>query len=137
MGTPPWRSPPAPGPPPRVANRLLKRVRDFAQVEGGGKVSRELADNALTRLGVDPAGLDRLDRELLATIVEKFDGGPLGLSTLAASLGEEAHTIEEVYEPYLIQQGYLKRTPKGRVATNRAYAHLGRPAGGRGGDRLF
>jgi Holliday junction DNA helicase RuvB len=110
---------------PRVANRLLKRVRDFAQVEGGGKVDREMADYALGRLGVDTSGLDRLDRELLDTIATKFDGGPVGLNTLAAAVGEEAHTIEEVYEPYLIQQGYIKRTPAGRVATPRAYEHLG------------
>ncbi len=110
---------------PRVANRLLKRVRDFAQVEGGGKVDREMADYALGRLGVDEHGLDRLDRELLSTIALKFDGGPVGLGTLAAAVGEEAHTIEEVYEPYLIQQGLIKRTPAGRVATPRTYEHLG------------
>ncbi len=109
---------------PRVANRLLKRVRDFAQVEGGGKVDRQLADYALGRLGVDGNGLDRLDRELLHTIAVKFDGGPVGLSTLAAAVSEEAHTIEEVYEPYLIQQGLIKRTPAGRVATSRTYEHL-------------
>ncbi|MFH1060924.1 MAG: Holliday junction branch migration DNA helicase RuvB [Pseudomonadota bacterium] len=110
---------------PRVANRLLKRVRDFAQVQGDGRVDRELADYALGRLGVDQAGLDRLDRELLSTIIEKFDGGPVGLGNLAAAVGEEAQTLEEVYEPYLIQQGFLKRTPQGRVATSRAYEHLG------------
>jgi len=110
---------------PRVANRLLKRVRDFAQVEGGGKVDRDMADYALGRLGVDEHGLDRLDRELLTTIALKFDGGPVGLGTLAAAVGEEAHTIEEVYEPFLIQQGLLKRTPAGRVATPRTYEHLG------------
>jgi Holliday junction DNA helicase RuvB len=110
---------------PRVANRLLKRVRDFAQVEADGHIDVGLADYALTRLGVDQEGLDRLDRELLTTIISKFDGGPVGLGTLGASVGEEAHTIEEVYEPYLIQRGFLKRTPAGRVATRRAYEHLG------------
>ncbi|MCF8033995.1 MAG: Holliday junction branch migration DNA helicase RuvB [Desulfarculaceae bacterium] len=110
---------------PRVANRLLKRVRDFAQVEGGGQVDREMADYALGRLGVDEHGLDRLDRELLNTIALKFDGGPVGLGTLAAAVSEEAHTIEEVYEPFLIQQGLIKRTPAGRVATPRTYEHLG------------
>jgi Holliday junction DNA helicase RuvB len=122
---------------PRVANRLLKRVRDFAQVEADGRVDRRLADYALTRLGVDQAGLDRLDRELLATIIEKFDGGPVGLGTLAAAVGEEAHTIEEVYEPYLIQQGFLKRTPQGRVATLRSYRHLGLEPSAGAQRRLF
>ena len=110
---------------PRVANRLLKRVRDFAQVEADGRVDQGLADYALSRLGVDKSGLDRLDRDLLSTIIEKFDGGPVGLSTLSASVGEEAHTLEEVYEPYLIQQGYIMRTPAGRTATRRAFKHLG------------
>ena len=110
---------------PRVANRLLKRVRDFAQVEADGKVDKKLADYALTRLGVDETGLDRVDRELISTIIEKFDGGPVGLNTLAAAIGEEAHTIEEVYEPYLIQRGFLKRTPAGRVATRTSYEHMG------------
>ena len=122
---------------PRVANRLLKRVRDFAQVEGGGKVDQEMADYALKRLGVDTTGLDRLDRELLHTIALKFDGGPVGLNTLAASVGEEAHTIEEVYEPYLIQQGYIKRTPAGRVATSRAYEHLDLRPSNSAQKRLF
>ncbi|MFZ5585819.1 MAG: Holliday junction branch migration DNA helicase RuvB [Thermodesulfobacteriota bacterium] len=122
---------------PRVANRLLKRVRDFAQVQGDGRVDRELADYALGRLGVDQAGLDRLDRELLSTIIEKFDGGPVGLGNLAAAVGEEAQTIEEVYEPYLIQQGFLKRTPQGRVATSRAYGHLGLAPSRGAQKRLF
>jgi len=122
---------------PRVANRLLKRVRDFAQVQGDGRVDRELADYALGRLGVDQAGLDRLDRELLSTIIEKFDGGPVGLGNLAAAVGEEAQTIEEVYEPYLIQQGFLKRTPQGRVATSRAYQHLGLAPSRGAQKRLF
>ena len=121
---------------PRVANRLLKRVRDFAQVQGDGRVDRQLADYALGRLGVDQAGLDRLDRELLSAIIEKFDGGPVGLNNLSAALGEEAQTLEEVYEPYLIQQGFLKRTPQGRVASARAYQHLGLKARA-AHDRLF
>ncbi|MEW5912339.1 MAG: Holliday junction branch migration DNA helicase RuvB [Thermodesulfobacteriota bacterium] len=122
---------------PRVANRLLKRVRDFAQVEGSGRVDRELADYALLRLGVDQTGLDRLDRLLLSTIVEKFDGGPVGLGTLAAAVSEEAHTIEEVYEPYLIQQGLIKRTASGRVATAKAYEHLGLKPSRSAQKRLF
>lgn len=122
---------------PRIANRLLKRVRDFAQVEADGRVSRELADYALGRLGVDNSGLDRLDRELLSTIIQKFDGGPVGLSNLSAAVGEEAQTLEEVYEPYLIQQGFLKRTPQGRVATARAYEHLGQKPSRGAQDRLF
>ncbi|MBI5521280.1 MAG: Holliday junction branch migration DNA helicase RuvB [Desulfarculus sp.] len=122
---------------PRIANRLLKRVRDFAQVEADGRVSRELADYALGRLGVDNSGLDRLDRELLSTIIQKFDGGPVGLSNLSAAVGEEAQTLEEVYEPYLIQQGFLKRTPQGRVATARAYEHLGLKPSRGAQDRLF
>jgi Holliday junction DNA helicase RuvB len=110
---------------PRVANRLLKRVRDFAQVHGTGEIARDVAIEALEMLEVDSAGLERLDRELLRTIVEKFDGGPVGLSTLAVSVGEEADTIEDVYEPYLLQRGLIKRTPRGRVATSAAYEHLG------------
>ncbi len=122
---------------PRVANRLLKRVRDFAQVEADGRVDARLADYALARLGVDQAGLDRLDRELIATIIDKFDGGPVGLGTLAAAVGEEAHTIEEVYEPYLIQQGFIKRTKAGRVATRRGFEHLGRKPTTGAQKRLF
>ena len=122
---------------PRVANRLLKRVRDFAQVEADGKVTRRLADYALNRLGVDQHGLDRLDRELLGAIIQKFDGGPVGLSNLSAAVSEEAQTIEEVYEPYLIQQGFIKRTPAGRVATSRAYQHLGLTPSSGAQKRLF
>jgi Holliday junction DNA helicase RuvB len=110
---------------PRVANRLLKRVRDFAQVRSAGVVSEEVANAALQLLQVDDAGLERIDREILSTIVEKFDGGPVGLSTLAVSIGEEPDTIEDVYEPYLLKCGLIKRTPRGRVATARAYRHLG------------
>jgi Holliday junction DNA helicase RuvB len=110
---------------PRVANRLLKRVRDFAQVRAGGTIDGAIADAALDLLEVDAAGLDRLDREILRTICAKFGGGPVGLSTLAMAVGEEPGTIEDVYEPYLVQSGLLQRTPRGRAATPRAWEHLG------------
>ena len=110
---------------PRIANRLLRRVRDFAQVEGDDRVTRAVADAALDRLGVDREGLDTMDRRILRTIACKFGGGPVGLETMAASIGEEKDTIEEVYEPFLIREGYLQRTPRGRVATPRAHEHLG------------
>jgi Holliday junction DNA helicase RuvB len=110
---------------PRVANRLLKRVRDFAEVRSSGAISADVAADALELLEVDTEGLERLDREILRAIVEKFEGGPVGLSTLAISVGEEQDTIEDVYEPYLLQRGLIKRTPRGRVATARAYEHLG------------
>jgi holliday junction DNA helicase RuvB len=113
---------------PRVANRLLKRVRDFAQVKGSGSVDGEVAAAALEMLEVDAGGLDRSDRSLLDTVATKFGGGPVGLSTLAVAIGEEQDTIEDVLEPYLLQQGMLKRTPRGRVLTERAYEHLGIPA---------
>jgi Holliday junction DNA helicase RuvB len=110
---------------PRVANRLLKRVRDFAEVRHAGAVDEAVAVEALDMLEVDGEGLDRLDREILRTICEKFEGGPVGLSTLAVAVSEESDTIEDVYEPYLLQRGFVKRTPRGRVATARAYEHLG------------
>ncbi|CAK0748050.1 Holliday junction branch migration complex subunit RuvB [Gammaproteobacteria bacterium] len=110
---------------PRIANRLLRRVRDFAQVKGDGIITLELADRALQLLKVDTLGFDHLDRLLLMAIIEKFDGGPVGLDNLAAALGEERGTLEDVIEPYLIQQGFLMRTPKGRVATRAAYLHFG------------
>jgi holliday junction DNA helicase RuvB len=110
---------------PRVANRLLKRVRDYAEVRMQGVVTADAADRALALLEVDERGLDRLDREILSAICERFDGGPVGLSTLAVAVGEEQDTIEDVYEPYLLQQGLLKRTPRGRVATAAAFRHLG------------
>ncbi len=110
---------------PRVANRLLKRVRDFAQVKGSGAIGAEVAAGALEMLEVDAGGLDRSDRALLETIASKFGGGPVGLSTLAIAIGEEQDTIEDVFEPYLLQQGLLKRTPRGRALTQRAYDHLG------------
>ncbi|HET8814727.1 MAG TPA: Holliday junction branch migration DNA helicase RuvB [Solirubrobacterales bacterium] len=113
---------------PRVANRLLKRVRDFAQVKGSGTIGASVAADALAMLEVDAAGLDRSDRALLDVIATKFGGGPVGLSTLAIAVGEEHDTIEDVLEPYLLQQGLLKRTPRGRVLTRRAFDHLGLPA---------
>jgi Holliday junction DNA helicase RuvB len=110
---------------PRVANRLLKRVRDFAEVRHAGAIDEHVATQALDLLEVDEVGLDRLDREILHTVCEKFEGGPVGLSTLAVAVSEEPDTIEDVYEPYLLQRGFLKRTPRGRVATAAAFAHLG------------
>jgi len=112
---------------PRVANRLLKRVRDYAEVRADGIITNEVAKQALELFEVDELGLDRVDRDLLLTIVEKFAGGPVGVETLAAAINEEVDTIEDVYEPYLMQIGYLQRTPRGRVATARAYQHLGIP----------
>ena len=115
---------------PRVANRLLKRVRDYAEVRGSGTVTAPIAAAALDLLQVDHEGLDRLDREILRAICQKFGGGPVGLSTLAVAVGEEQDTIEDVYEPYLLQRGLIERTPRGRAATRRAYAHLGLDAPG-------
>lgn len=112
---------------PRIANRLLKRVRDFAQVQGSGVITDEIADKSLELLEVDKNGLDRTDRRLLDTIIVKFGGGPVGLDTLAAAISEETETIEDVYEPFLLQLGYINRTPRGRVATQAAYKHLGIP----------
>jgi Holliday junction DNA helicase RuvB len=110
---------------PRIANRLLRRVRDFAEVKGGGQITKPLADLALAMLDVDTQGLDVMDRKLLEAVVHRFDGGPVGLDNLAAAIGEERDTIEDVIEPYLIQQGYLQRTPRGRTATLAAFRHLG------------
>jgi Holliday junction DNA helicase RuvB len=110
---------------PRIANRLLRRVRDFADVRADGNATREVADAALTMLDVDSRGLDVMDRRLLQTVIEKFMGGPVGVDNLAAAIGEERDTIEDVIEPYLIQQGYLQRTPRGRMATANAYVHFG------------
>ncbi|EME7120519.1 Holliday junction branch migration DNA helicase RuvB [Enterococcus faecium] len=110
---------------PRIANRLLKRVRDFAQVQGDGKIDRPIADQALTLLQVDQAGLDYVDQKLLRTMIELYGGGPVGLSTLSVNIGEERETVEDMYEPYLIQKGFLKRTPRGRIATAYAYEHFG------------
>jgi len=110
---------------PRIANRLLRRVRDYADVKGTGHISRDIAQKALAMLDVDPQGFDLMDRKLLEAVIHRFDGGPVGLDNVAASIGEERDTIEDVIEPYLIQQGYLQRTPRGRVATMAAYRHLG------------
>ena len=112
---------------PRVANRLLKRVRDYAQVMADGLITQSVAVEALGKLEVDPIGLDEIDHKVLSTIIDKFDGGPVGLDTIAASISEEADTIMDVYEPYLLQLGFLDRTPRGRLATRLAYEHLGRP----------
>ncbi len=111
---------------PRIANRLLKRVRDYAQVRGDGIISKEIADKALLMLKVDHIGLDEMDRRILLTLIDKFQGGPIGLDTLATAVCEERSTLEDVYEPYLIQCGFLSRTPRGRVATLNAYTHFGR-----------
>ena len=112
---------------PRIANRMLRRVRDFAQVRAEGVITRQVADAALTRLEVDHLGLDALDRRMLRSIIEFYHGGPVGLETLAATINEEAVTLEDVYEPYLLQQGFLTRTPRGRCVTQKAYAHLNIP----------
>jgi holliday junction DNA helicase RuvB len=114
---------------PRIANRLLRRVRDFAQVRADGRITRAVARDALTLLDVDEAGFDKMDRALMLTIIDKFAGGPVGIETLAAAVGEERDTIEDVYEPFLIQEGFLARTPKGRTATALAYEHFGRRVG--------
>ena len=110
---------------PRIANRLLRRVRDYAEVKGDGRITKSIADKALAMLDVDPQGFDVMDRKLLEALIHRFDGGPVGLDNIAASIGEERETIEDVIEPYLIQQGFLQRTPRGRIATLAAYRHLG------------
>lgn len=122
---------------PRVANRLLKRVRDYAQVRHDGCITQPVASQALGMLEVDAAGLDKVDREILRLIMEKFDGGPVGLSTLAVAVGEERDTIEDVYEPYLLQCGLIQRTPRGRVATRLAYEHMGKESPARADNPLF
>jgi Holliday junction DNA helicase RuvB len=119
---------------PRIANRLLRRVRDYAQVKGDGRITSDIAHKALAMLDVDPHGLDLMDRKLLEAVIHRFDGGPVGLDNVAASIGEERDTIEDVIEPYLIQQGYLQRTPRGRIATLAAYRHLGVAPPTRDGD---
>jgi Holliday junction DNA helicase RuvB len=110
---------------PRIANRLLRRVRDFAEVQGSGIVTKEITQTALLNLGVDNKGLDSMDKRLLLSIIEKFDGGPVGIDTLASAIGEEAQTLEDVYEPFLLQQGFIHRTPRGRLASRLAYEHFG------------
>jgi Holliday junction DNA helicase RuvB len=124
---------------PRIANRLLRRVRDFAQVRAAGHITGAVADDALKLLAVDDFGFDEVDRKLLLTIIEKFSGGPVGLGTLAASIGEESDAIEDIYEPYLLQIGFIDRTPRGRVATPHAYKHFGldRPEADRPQKKLF
>jgi Holliday junction DNA helicase RuvB len=119
---------------PRIANRLLRRVRDYAQVKADGHIAQAVADAALAMLDVDPLGFDVMDRKLLEAVVHRFGGGPVGLENVAAAIGEEAGTIEDVIEPYLIQQGYLQRTPRGRVATAAAWKHLGLAPPSSGGD---
>lgn len=122
---------------PRIANRLLRRVRDYAEMKTSGHITAPVADSALKMLDVDPLGFDVMDRKLLEAVVHRFDGGPVGLDNLAAAIGEERDTIEDVIEPYLIQQGYLQRTPRGRIATAATYAHLGLAAPQRAGGDLF
>lgn len=112
---------------PRLANRLLKRVRDFAQIKYDGRITKEVADFALNLLEVDKLGLDQTDRQILMTMIQKFGGGPVGLETLAVSIGEDPGTLEDVYEPYLVQNGLILRTPRGRVASDEAYYHFGIP----------
>jgi Holliday junction DNA helicase RuvB len=119
---------------PRIANRLLKRVRDYAEVKADGKINEKIAMEALDAFEVDQKGFDQMDRKLLLTLIEKFNGGPVGVESLAAAIGEEKITIEDVYEPYLIQEGYLQRTARGRVACARAYEHFGMKATGRQGE---
>ena len=115
---------------PRIANRLLRRVRDYAQVRADGRITKQVAQAALDMLEVDPYGLDEIDQKVMRTILEKYSGGPVGLNTIAASIGEDANTIEEVYEPYLMQLGFLDRTPRGRVGTQRAFAYFQVPRRG-------
>jgi Holliday junction DNA helicase RuvB len=122
---------------PRIANRLLRRVRDFAQVAGSGAVTRDAVVSSMKRLEVDEKGFDEMDRRLLLTIIEKFDGGPVGLETLAAALGEEKDTLEDVYEPYLIQEGFLDRSPRGRVATKLCFEYFGKKRSVPGQERLL
>jgi len=112
---------------PRVVNRLIRRVRDFAEVQGNGRIDQAIVESSCERLGVDTAGLDEMDRRLLLVLIEHYEGGPVGVETIAAALAEARDTVEDVYEPYLLQQGYLGRTPRGRVATRKAYEHLGVP----------
>ena len=122
---------------PRIANRLLRRVRDYADVKGDGRISKRIADLALKMLDVDPQGFDLMDRKLLEAVVHRFDGGPVGLDNVAAAIGEEPGTIEDVIEPFLIQQGFLQRTPRGRIATLAAFRHLGVTPPKAAGQLLF
>lgn len=122
---------------PRIANRLLRRVRDFAQIEGDGVITHTITKSSLQRLDVDERGLDEMDKRILLTVIEKFDGGPVGVNSLAVAVGEESDTIEEIYEPYLIQEGFLNRTARGRQATPLAYRHFGLNRGGSVQPSLF
>jgi len=122
---------------PRIANAILRRVRDFAQVKGDGTIDLKITKFSLDALNIDKNGLDQMDNKILRTIIEKFSGGPVGLSNIATSVGEEADTIEDVYEPFLIKEGYLKRTPRGRVANKKSYVHLGLPFGNNDAPELF
>ena len=122
---------------PRIANRLLRRIRDFAQVKGDGKINIEITTFSLNALRIDSKGLDEMDNKILLTIIEKFNGGPVGLNTISTAVGEDSGTIEEVYEPYLIMEGFIKRTPRGRVATELAYKHLGKKTNNKNDLRLF
>lgn len=110
---------------PRIANRLLKRVRDYAAVLGNGSITEDIAKTALKKLEIDDLGLDNIDRKILKTIIQNYSGGPVGIETLSSTIGEEVETIEDVYEPYLMQMGFIARTPRGRIATPNAYKHLG------------
>jgi len=121
---------------PRIANALLRRVRDFAQVKGNGEIDLKIARVALEALNIDRYGLDEIDNKILLTIIDKFKGGPVGINTIATAIGEDGGTVEEVYEPFLIKEGFLKRTPRGREVTELAYSHLGRKMGGRNGNPL-
>jgi Holliday junction DNA helicase RuvB len=122
---------------PRIANALLRRLRDFAQIKGNGEITLEIASYGLNALNVDSLGLDEMDNRILITIIEKFAGGPVGLTTIATAVGEESGTIEEVHEPFLIMEGFIQRTPRGRIATNKAYKHLGLPGGSPSQNYLF
>jgi Holliday junction DNA helicase RuvB len=122
---------------PRIANALLRRLRDFAQIKGNGEISLDIATYGLNALNVDSLGLDEMDNRILSIIIEKFAGGPVGLTTIATAVGEEAGTIEEVHEPFLIMEGFIQRTPRGRIATNKAYKHLGLPGGSPSQNYLF
>src|SRR6202000_501649 len=122
---------------PRIANGLLRRVRDFAQVLGNGVIDLGITQHALRALHVDEHGLDEMDNRILSTIIEKFKGGPVGITTIATAVGEETGTLEEVYEPFLIQEGFIMRTPRGREATEKDYKHVGRKFGARGGDQTL
>src|SRR5688572_4900215 len=122
---------------PRITNALLRRVRDFAQIKGNGSIDLDIAHIALAALNVDKHGLDEMDNRILSVIIDKFKGGPVGLTTIATAVGEESGTIEEVYEPFLIQEGFIMRTPRGREVTPKAYEHLGKKPYGRGGEQLL